>query len=80
MDMNPVLILTLSVMTWHIVIGQGRVQRCERAPDWWVEGRNPIYEHAAGGNIVVLSILSSTSRKFLRYTLEALDNYGKYYT
>jgi len=60
------------------VIGRGG--RCQLAPYWSVQGRNPIIEHAANGNIVVVTLVSSKSRRFLRYTLDTLENYGKYYT
>ena len=63
-----------------IITARDKDMRCKIAPHWVVEGRNPILEHASNGNVVVLALISTKGRKYLRYSLDALNNYGQYYT
>ena len=74
-----VLFLIETCIFWNITV-RGKGMRCKLAPHWTVEGRNPVLEHAANGNVVVLALISTKGRKYLRYSLDALNNYGQYYS
>ena len=55
------------------------IQKCEEAPHWLINGKNPILEETSNGKVVVLSLVPSKSKTFLTYTLRNLNNYGYYF-